>query len=179
MTKKYKAYHIDRLGLLKPNDLIELQLVNNINPEYLNEMLNIKYPLGLSNHGKTYCSCLNTEKNKNSYLIETFVEYERLLNFPNKFSRFQSFFAAETLEECIYWNNILNPDNQFSVWEIEFEHDNFLKLDASWLKGDVSKQFFLYYSDFACKYWSGAVSEKPSLELLIKPPIRIVRKVQL
>ncbi|HHX62151.1 MAG TPA: hypothetical protein GX707_15795 [Epulopiscium sp.] len=173
------AYHIDRTNSLKEGDIIELQIFDDIKPAFLGQILNSNYPEGLSRHGGLYYISQSNQVNMKEFILENLLEYERLLKFPDKVSRFESFFASQTLDEALIWKSILshNPLDKFTIWEVEFNHENYLHLDSSWLYCDIYNFSPLYTAFFANKYWSGETSENPKMELLIKPPIKIVKKV--
>ncbi|MMZ58624.1 hypothetical protein D3C76_1119160 [compost metagenome] len=172
-----RAYHIDRKNSLRENDIIRLQKFTDIEPAYLNDVIENEYPEGLTRHGDQYfASALVSEATVNSGLIEMFFEQRRLLKFPDKHSRFQSVFATETIEEATLWKNHLGL-KECTLWEIEFDHNNFIKVDSSWLSLGVHRLSFLHATMFADNYWSQVIHSNSRPELLIKPPVRIIRKI--
>lgn len=173
------AYHLDRSNTLKPGDEINLQIFNDIEPSYLNDILDVRYPLGLSRHGDQYYATQSRSEYPSSYLIESFFEYERQLHFPGCISRFQSFFAMKTIDEIPPWISILKPNPGYSIWEVEFSHDNCSRHDSSWLKLDSNNPSALQLAYCAKQYWSGIPSKDPVWEFLIKPPIQILKKIYL
>ena len=170
-----RAYHLDRTNSLGVMEIMNLQVFNDLGPKCLNKILDDKYPMGLSRHGNTYYATEANRQNLNDYLIETLFEYERLTNFPDKISKLQSFFATETIEECYAWVEKLAIQGEYNIWEAEIKHNKFIKLDASWFRCDLYNFSSLCISYLADKYWPGLISETPQMELLIQPPLKIIR----
>ncbi len=181
-----RAYHIDRGSLLQEGQIINLQKFNDFG-EYQNHF-DLLFPEGVSRHGNGHFGGFFNSNNASyediqSTIIEVVFEYERQIYFPDKPSRSQAFFALEKQEDIKCWGNILSGYN-YKIWEIEFEHSNFFKADGSLLKGILLKErrfSFLAISKYAHMYWSqcsNSDKSKIQWELLIKPPVKIVRQVQ-
>ncbi|MEK3699367.1 hypothetical protein NYE33_20555 [Paenibacillus sp. FSL R10-2199] len=170
------AYHIDRLGSLKAGETIRLRDVS-LNPSILKDILDQRYPSGLSMHGDKYYATQANEGELQDILTENIYEYERRLHYPNLPSRFQSFFASETIETAMFWVSRIGLHN-YNLWEVEFSEDKYVKLDAAWLGIDKNNLSFPVAAYFSEKYWSGVASENPQWELLIQPPVRIIRIVK-
>lgn len=168
------AYHIDRRSALKPDFIIELR----DHTEKFNDKsgtMNMLYPGGISNHGLLYHSLVPSPEN--AAFLESVFEYERRLNFPEKQSRFQSFFASETIEDALKWNMSFNKNGSCPIWEVEFNHSNYLKLDQSWTSNFQPGSPYISMANNANRYWSGELTEIPFMELLILPPIKIIRNI--
>lgn len=184
------AYHIDRSNSLKEGMLIN-PLHPRINPEFLTDVINRKFPEGLSLHGNHYfarqANSFITSDGKlindnipsvNAYLIDNIFEYERVINFPQRPSRFQSIFCSETIEEAKSWVDFFRLGSEAKIWEVETEHDEYARLDAKWLKGDINVLSFITLSHYAQRYWSGEPHPGESqFELLIKLPVVVNRLV--
>ncbi|MEK3658189.1 DUF2441 domain-containing protein [Paenibacillus sp. FSL F4-0236] len=184
------AYHIDRSNLLKEGMLIN-PVHPRINPELLAEVMNRRFPEGLSFHGNHYFarqanSFMNSDGNLisnnipsvNAYLIDNIFEYERVINFPHRPSRFQSIFCSETVREARIWVEFFQLGPEAKIWEVEIEHENYAKLDAKWLKGDINSLSFIKFSHFAQRYWSGEPNpDESQFELLLKLPVLVKRQV--
>lgn len=124
------AYHISRTNAFQ-----EGSVVNLIHPsadKNTEEIINQRFPEGLSHHGLYHFTRHYDLSRNHDSLIENIFEYERCLNFPHRFSRFQSFFANETIEDAKYWLEFFSEKNKCTIWEVEFDHDNYMKLDSSW-----------------------------------------------
>lgn len=171
------AYHIDRLNKLKPGMIIKLEDVI-VNPPFLKDIIDQRYPEGLSAHGDKYYAQQANKDTLQDILTENIYEYERKLHYPYKPSRLQSFFASETIEDTMLWVAKLGLVN-YTIWEVEFEDDQFVKLDASWLGVDKDNLSFLVAAYFAEKYWSGESNSRPEWELLIKVPVKVLSAVKI
>lgn len=169
-------YHIDRYGYLSPGCEIKL-LRPLVNPHYLNEVLMNTYPDGLSLHGDQYFARLGNPENNGNAFLENIFEMQRQLHYPKHISRFQSMFATDSIESALYWLERLKSDRTPTVWEIDVQHDDYVKRDASWLKLDINKPSFLSAIHSAKSYWSGKFTDSPELEILIKLPARAMRKI--
>lgn len=162
------AYHIDRSGKLQEEQIISF---SNYSSDISTQLFDGK----VSEHGKRYLTeCFAPD------LVPFIIEYEfeliRQSSFPERFSRYQSFFALESIEDLIYWPELFKPE--FKIYEIEFHHNNVQKLDASFLKGGPDLNFNLHWDpnwtfNAAMQYWNGQTSEKPKPELLILPPVTV------
>lgn len=172
-----KLYHIDRQKKLECG---VLDLKKNIildGGETVQGILdtNIKchYDDGLSLHGvNNYVMPIN---NANA-VIETVFEYERLLNFPEKLSRNQAFFAfdAFNLKKFIAEYNL----SDFNLFEVESEY--FETYNQRLLNGER----LFYLSELAKDYWSNQdryeiASTDPIFENLLKFPVNIISEVKL
>lgn len=176
-----RAYHIDRDNTLQEGQIISLY--KNNESSFLENTI---FPDGLSYHGLHYLdeSFQNLCGNQPSfYVLEYELELIRKSYFPNLPSRFQSFFAIESIEENKKWDGIFSDD--CTIWEIEFDESNCIIRDSNLLQPTLKtensnivfspKDSFLY----GYHYWSGYNTTNPRMELLIKPPIKIIKKVQL
>lgn len=176
------AYHVDRSNSLYEGQIITLNKFENIDSFILRKM----FPEGISYHGTHYLdeSVQNKDGNQPSfYILEYELELIRSAYFPNLISRYQAFFALEKLNDIKEWYGILNED--CTIWEIEFDENNYIKRDSNLLIPPLS------FNDNQCTfspnesfrygyaYWQGLNCENPRYELLIKPPIRIIKKVTL
>lgn len=82
-------YHVDRRNKLKPDKKISLS-----DQPQLPGLLHEEYSEGLSSHGNQYL----LSKKRNNSEAEWFYELIRLWKYNDRPSRFQSFFAFETIE---------------------------------------------------------------------------------
>lgn len=104
--------------------------------------------------------------------IELVFELVRKASFPSMPSRFQSVFAFETLSEAQNFkaNNSKYPSLIYLV-----EGQRSVKLDMSLLKIGFNAAVGILLAE---KYWSGQQSEIPEWEVLIQPPIKIIRQIE-
>jgi hypothetical protein len=151
-----KFYHIDRSNNLKEGQLIKLEPVFIPKaPEAANDLAVSMYRNGVSRHGLKYIR----EVSKNSH-TEWFFEYVRRSTFPNKPSRFESFFAFDSLESVEQFKVKFHA-TQSPVFEVEC--DDFFKGDMNLLGSQNSP---LIYSLFANTYWSGKTLPELGIEPL-------------
>lgn len=168
------AYHIDRSGTLFPGQTITLQSsATPLAAEFLGGVV--------SKHGERYLQDCDAH-NLSSFMIEYEYELIRASLFSHRISRFQSFFAVEKAEDLVSWIGLFASPHR--IFEVEFSHKNYQLLDGSYLTGGVDLSQNLYYSsqtsfESALHYWNGDFSSKPQPELLILPPVTVVREVHL
>ena len=86
-----KLYHIDRSGHIKSGETISL--IKNFPTKKMKDKE--YYKDGLSSHGLCYYTY---DARDNNFLIDVVFEYERLLHYPDKLSRYQAFFALMKME---------------------------------------------------------------------------------
>ena len=147
-----------------------------------NELTSKLFPLDLT-------SFSNIMFNLNNQIIELFYELIRREFFKTMPSRYQSVFAFENLKTIKEWPELM-PNSLYpkaTVWEIETVNEA-IKLDSRCLKGglcfpyDSQKEKPITFSsaflfDFAFNYWSQNYSENPRFEFLVKPPVKVVKKI--
>lgn len=179
-----KAYHIDRLKLLRPNQIIQIDKFYKAPLDELQTLISDYYPDGLSKHANQYYLHPTNEYNVGNSVYELLFEYERKLNFPELISRYQAFFALQTLDDVKDWLSFFDSKNQykFPVWEIDTLDSKVQEYDSSLLGGgplDGLKNFYpLTAIHHANEYWSGSTSETPRKELLIYPKVKVLKKIK-
>ena len=131
-------YHIDRDKRLRAG--MELTLNDN----------------GLSQHGATYWGPIGSSiENLNNLLIEHIFEQVRLKYFPDRPSRFTSFFGCNSLDELNMWGSRLKIQPDTPVWEIEA--NNSFKADSGLLLCRAEQVLLPSLTlACACAYWTGA-----------------------
>ncbi|MEG2993548.1 MAG: hypothetical protein RR847_04670 [Bacilli bacterium] len=178
-----KLYHIDRLGTIESKE--ELNLNENIYLEdaacnkCLQLALNQSYKNGLSAHGIKYFfqnEFANSGAVPLSNMIDTIFEYERLLNYPDKLSRYQAFYAFDK-EGIIKFINDKNLIIQYhKIYEVESK--SYERHNMSLVAGDTHYNI----SAMAKCYWED--KEDPwnrivQYEYLLEYPIKIIKEVKL
>ena len=157
-------YHVDRTDTIKNLKTIEL-IHPHVLPAELNETLLELFPGGLSKHGNQYAiesfKGFHTETS-----TEQIFELYRQMYFPDKPSRFQSFFAFTSLEDA---KNFALKYPFFKIYEVSIDHENYHIGDMNLVKGETIIQCHKYVLD----YWSGRLSNEPLKEALLIPPIHI------
>jgi hypothetical protein len=100
-------------------------------------------------------------------VVELAFEYVRRAVFPSRRSRFQSFFAWESLEMA----RAFRKEGQ-ALYRVE--SNSIFRADQSWLTLGVQNAIA---SLSAHRYWSGASSGTPRWEILLAPPVRIMERI--
>lgn len=159
-------YHVDRTDTLKNLKTIEL-IHPHVLPAELNETLLELFPGGLSFHGDQYAIESFKDFHKETSTEQIFELYRRMY-FPDKPSRFQSFFAFTSLEDAI---NFALKYPFFKIYEVSIDHDNYHIGDMNLVKGET----IIQCHKLALDYWSGRLSNEPLKEALLIPPIHIDR----
>lgn len=164
-----KLYHIDRSGHIRENQTIDL--VKNF---YTDITENEYFKDGLSSHGCTYF--LEDSYNKD-FQIDAIFEYERMINYPDKLSRYQALFAFDEKGVIDFIEKKQLEYTFYKIYEIEtdqYEVHN-INLVRGWSHCTMSK--------FAKLYWENGEdpdrNREPIYEYLIKLPITIGREVKL
>ena len=188
-----KLYHIDKYGLLSPGQTIELQSINV--PCKIADF----FPDGLSAYGNNITGLMHFPSSIVDPNISTVVNWMQLTafnyelifelvrqkNFTHLPSRFQSFFATDE-KNLDHWLKRLNGIDNPPIYEIFFNHNNYCKLDESFLVGglgiynsarNINDGPYYYsmeaYLSNAWAYWSGESSSEPHWEYLIVPPLNV------
>lgn len=182
------AYHIDRQGKLSTGTTLQLSKTPQ---EILNVLPHLKD--GISFHGLKYLSDMSGNPSDIiSANIEIFFEFIRIIYFPHKLSRLQSVFACKTKDELDSWLELFKK-NQYpnlAVYEIEYnsQHEH---LDTSFFTSNISFNMIqrpegvclafdskpIETINLAKQYWSGLIKSNLSMELMIKPPIKILKRI--
>jgi hypothetical protein len=167
-------YHLDRKAEdLKPGYVMRLKAVNTGGrPEaaHLNEM----YPEGFSRHGVIY-ACGYAEPGP-ELRREHVLEFVRQDHYPHLPSRFTSFFACESADDARKlkaegwlgqegWGNAV-------IWVVEAE---------SYFRADMGLFGFSRYANveqIAHAYWRQVESPRPFWELLLKPPVTVIKRLE-
>ena len=153
---------------------------------------------GLSYHGEQYWSnvLLYTKRSCTQkinpeikmHIIEHLFEEVRLADFPSFPSRFCSIFAS-TPEHFYVWQDKLNPDGCFPVYEIET--DVMYEFDAALLEAfgedENHNEYFepSFARDCARLYWGGRTIKdneelahlQSEMECIIPLPVKVIRRL--
>ncbi len=162
-----KLYHIDRSGHLSSNQIL------NLTKNFYTEVTENEYfKDGLSSHGVHYY--LDDIDNRD-HGIDVIFEYERMINFPNKLSRYQSLFAFDINGVIDFINKKELNDNFYKIYEIEaeyYERHN-MNLVRGWSHCVMSKWAKLYWND----EMDPNKEREPIYEYLVKLPVKIGKEV--
>ncbi len=123
-----KLYHIDRYGTMNKGQALKLQENIHFGNELKDQALNstmLYYGKGLSHYGIHYL--LNNELSNNdamplSYVMDIIFEYERMLNYKTKLSRYQSFFAFDKIGVKEFIKNKNLSESFYKIYEVEFDY---------------------------------------------------------
>lgn len=127
------------------------------------------FPDGLSFHGwhyitlRTWEPIIGGQAIEISALVETVFEYVRKADFPTLPSRFQSYYAFDSLKAA----QDFAPEKRI----VQVIPANFVRLDQKWL---TLSNHVAGMSLNAHKYWSGAATIEPDWEYLLVPPIQVI-----
>ena len=104
-------FHVDRLGILQPSQIINLVKYSDIEPLYLQEHVDFLFPDGVTKHGDHYLLQQLAGQELSESKIEIIFEYIRRSGFPDRPSRYQSVFAFSTLAEAKCFLTTHTPPN--------------------------------------------------------------------
>lgn len=189
MTDSQQFYHVSRHGILEGNitlskDFTKFQVqkkdIHFSNDELMESLVNY-FPEGITRQAYQYLADkivywhdYQSDRYFVPYMImiELVFELVRKSSFPNMLSRFQSFFAFETLAEA---QSFKRQNSKYPCMIYLVEGQRNIKLDMSLLKIGFNAAVGILLAE---KYWSGRQSEKPECEVLLEPPIKIIRRVE-
>lgn len=179
-------YHVDRTGArLQAGQVLELQhgpgSQMQAYPTDTARHYSQVFPAGVSQHGFEYA--LNNQRGSptsdTSGTIELLCELVRRSAFPTKLSRFQSVFACQTVADAQRFaeQSLLKDENgmplQATVWEVTTPTPpghrgdmRLLSLGSNWLVAWTLMH----------RYWQGESSDEPLWELLLSPPVSVLRR---
>lgn len=168
-----KLYHIDRSGHLQPG-----QTINLIKDFATDKMQKEDYfQDGLSSHGIHYF--LGDSRN-NDYFIDAVFEYERMLHYPEKLSRYQAFYCFDKNGVENFIKSKYLEDNFYKIYEVDIKKENFerhnMELVRGWSHQSAIKYARLYWEDKEDIYKKDA---KITYEYLVKLPVTLGKEVKL
>jgi hypothetical protein len=136
------------------------------------------YPDGLSHFGKDYLMEPVRYERVNNYgyisnvmSIDAYFEFVRRLRFPDRPSRYQSFFAYKTLDEARAFN-AFKAAGKGKIFLVTAEKH--VVLDARWLQ---IGRIYLEGIFFAEQYWLGLPTDSPDWEYLLSFPVTVVKRI--
>ena len=167
-------YHVDRARTINVCGELNIPFESSSPNDTIYETLSL--------HGKQYL--LTAQPPNYSLDYELTLEHIRALKFPDKPSRFQCLFASKTKDEALLWaKKHCTTENLFHI--VEIESDVFYEFDASWLNSSIAQSQQIpftgpasstaYYFDIANRYWSGKLTNKPEIEVLLPYPIKVIK----
>lgn len=179
----YFYFHTDRRTSLHAGQVINLTNERTAIGAYATdraEFFATCFPAGVTEHGANYL--LNTARAQPAQdtlgLLEVLAEWIRRASYPHLPSRLQSFFAWRSLADARQFAQRFalqapagSPISS-TIWEVEaesagFESDmNRLTLGECWLDALI----------FIDAYWRRSYTAAPNVEVLLQPPVRIIRR---
>lgn len=173
------AYHIDRENKLHREQKVQLEKLTSPDKRFQSYMEGM-FPQGISVAGRTYISNLEFDKDKDWYqrVKEIDFEYIRRLNYPQKPSRFQCFFALEYQDIDVWVNTFhLNEGGKpYKIWKVSIDNEIFVsRHDVSfrdryyYVHNNQDRRIYTaweYHMD-GIEYWDGKISSDPLPELLV------------
>lgn len=185
-------FTVDRRGILHQDQILNLTIHNDIKihwnngvPEFdllyedgrqedeLQAHVNKLFANGVSTHGNQYFLDGQSYTSVTSPFIELLFEYVRRSYFAEKPSRFESFFACESLEQARAFRAKYGNG---TIWKVEC--DDAFRADMSLLT--IEQESILLTSYSAHRYWSGLADFRgPSFwEYLLTPPVHVLKRVE-
>lgn len=179
-------YHVDRVrGRFNVGQIVTLVYDKSAITDRTNRAANFvsMFPDGVTYHGWEYL--LNDRRSSPHQdtigIIEMLAEYIRRSHYPERLSRFQSFFACKTIQDAERFISLYpitmpggQTKHQGDIWLVQcdtvaFQGDmTYLGLGDCWI--DAITKLHLY--------WSGESGQDPLWEVLLKPPVTMIKKVK-
>lgn len=165
-------YTVDRLQTLRSAQVLELTRFQDLQPPELQTHVDEMFPTGVSQHGDQYFLKNSSRANIASPAVELLFEYVRRSHFPDKPSRFQSWFGVESLDDAKAFRARFGAGTG-TIWRVASKE--FLRANMNLL---TSQQTTLAYSWFAHAYWRGESGPmNPFWEFLLVPPVQVLGAV--
>lgn len=184
-------FTVDRNKSLTPGQILNIDtyidnrkfwpIQNIVDKNDLANLVNELYPNGLTEHGKRYlldeCLVIPTSNGPapsvpHMPMIELIFELVRRLEFPNQISRFQVIYGWDSVEDAKKFK-LLHGTNDSSIYAVTCEESVRLDMNLLYLGGSSIGSIF-----FARKYWRGEAGNNPQWEILMKPPVEVVRIIE-
>jgi hypothetical protein len=173
-------YHVDRKQTLVSGQVLELTRFNDIlltgrgvtDPTLLQRHVDDMFPQGVSRHGDQYFLGHQSLATVASPSIELTFEYVRRAYFPDKPSRFVSWFAADSLDgaraiRTRYFQGVGR------IWHVTGGTAFRADMQLLHLRGSI-----LQISQNAHTYWSGAGGQNPQWEYLLTAPVTVLELIE-
>ena len=164
-----ELFTVDRAGTLREGDVLNLTKYADIAPPELQVHADAMFPLGVSRHGNQYFLGSGSKGSVASPAIELLFEYVRRASFPDRPSRFTSWFATESITDAATFRaRYCAGTGVIRRVQAPTTHRANMHLLTS-------NQTVLVYSWFAHLYWSGEAGPvQPFWEHLLVPPVEIL-----
>ena len=163
---------VDRWNRFSVDQVLTPTVFSDISPPELQSHANELFPSGVSRHGEEYFLRSSSRANVASPVIELLMEYVRRASFPERPSRFTSWFGVDSVEEARQFRS------RFCGGEgrlCRVSTDNFFRANMSLL---TVGQSTLVSSWFAHVYWRGEAGPRaPFWEYLLSAPVRVLEVI--
>jgi hypothetical protein len=177
----FTAYTVDRAGRLQVGMTMDRVRYSDVQPGVLQQLVDAWHPAGVTQHGETYLVS-PTNATVLDPVVELTCELVRRAEFAEAPSRFESIFGCATVAEAqMFLAKHGGPGSR--IFEIESDEQPF-QADMRCL--DI-RSTILVAAYGARRYWSqqptdihefpGAQPQSPFWELLMRPPVRVLRQV--
>jgi hypothetical protein len=173
---KMQFYHVDRECSLEEGQEITLKPISEASIPR-KDVARELYPEGVTSHGEKYLSPPEADEDQQSYWIEAWCEVIRLLEFPEKTSRFQSVFGCETPEAAEAFAREFSSDqDEAIIWKVKADNTRTAEMGFNQMGAGVELLSNIHYQR---KYWEG--EEPPEMtqdltEVLAEPPVRVLNE---
>ncbi|MCH8048074.1 MAG: DUF2441 domain-containing protein [Planctomycetes bacterium] len=165
-------YTVDGLGQFRDGLQLDLERFEDLSPPELQQHVDHIFSEGVSRHGDEHFLKNTSRASVASPAIELLFEYVRRAHFPDRPSRFQSWFGTSDIQSALEFRTQYRGASD-ALWVISAEHS--FRANMRLLTSDRST---LMYSHFAHLYWSGEQGPISALwENLLVPPVHVVRRV--
>lgn len=175
-----RYFHVDRAGTLQAGHQIALVRYADIKPPELQQHVDKIFHDGLSIHGEHYFLKNDIDARATSAYNELTFEWIRRGAFPDRPSRFASFFATETIDDARKFRALFSKDATgnpipAAIWEVKGKGG--FRADMALISGQQAT--ILPMSYLAHTYWSGTTpNPEPFWEVVLPLPIWVVRRIE-
>ena len=165
-------YTVDRLSKLQGGQVLQLLKSKDLHPKELQTHVDALFADGVSPHGDKYFLRNSSLASVASPAIEFLFEYVRRAHSPRRPSRFQSWFATESIEDAKSFRTKFGGSGP--IWQVTAAIH--FRANMNLL---TSNHTSLVYSWFAHTYWRGEAGPvDPFWEVLLVPPVRVLERVE-
>lgn len=180
----HTAYHVDRLGTLQEGQIIELERYDDVRPKVLQAHVDSRFAEGVTKHGERYMLQPPGPEMLFDPWIESTCELSRRAEFPRLPSRFQSVFGCATLDEArAFLAKFGAEPTDAQILEVETDSKPFradmhcLDIRGSILVSAYGARRYWRQEPNNLEVFPDSAPLPPFWELLLRPPVRVIRKV--
>jgi len=137
--------------------------------ENVERTVNADHPEGVSYWGEKFY--LNLMDDEFMLERERYCEVVRRSQFPQMLSRLQGFFACESLKDAVEYRDRFKRSDA-EIWEVEHDGRSH-RLDMRWMRPCSEHEM----KRNVLQYWSDKETESPTWEILMLPPVQVLRQI--